>query len=169
MRSTFRMAASLVAFCALVGASSTSYAQPMGDHPAAPPESAREHGIHAHMHRHGEAKAKALHDILNVRPEQEPAFQAFVSSMKPPVDRDEHKSRDEARAPLTTPERLDRMTAHMAERQAAFQRHVEAVKQFYAVLSPDQRRAFDALTGMMMDGGRGAHEPDADADEDHPR
>lgn len=163
MRSTFRIPASLIAFCALVGASSVSCAQPMGDHPAAPAGSMHEHGMHAHMREHMEAKARALHDILNLRPDQESAFQTFVASMKPPEDRDEErKPHDEAKTPLTTPERLDRMTAHMAERQAAFQHHADAVKQFYAVLSPEQRRAFDALSGMMMGGRHGPHGPEAD-------
>ena len=60
-------------------------------------------------------------------------------------------------ANLTTPERLDRMAAmmseHMAKHQAEFQKHAEAIKAFYAVLSPEQRRAFDALPPHMFGGG----------------
>ena len=58
---------------------------------------------------------------------------------------------------LTTPERLDRMAAFMAkrtaERQAAFQRRADAVKRFYAVLGPEQKRAFDALHEHAGGGG----------------
>lgn len=63
-------------------------------------------------------------------------------------------------ASLTTPERLDRMMKRMSEdtarRQAAMSRHVEAVKQFYAALTPPQQKAFDALhQGMLEDGPMG--------------
>jgi hypothetical protein len=58
---------------------------------------------------------------------------------------------------LTTPERLDRMQAHMAENVAAFQRHAAAVKALYAALSPAQQRTFDALARLqfmhLMHGG----------------
>jgi hypothetical protein len=46
---------------------------------------------------------------------------------------------------LPTPQRLDRMQARMNERQAAFARRSDAVKRFYAQLTPAQQRAFDAL------------------------
>jgi hypothetical protein len=71
----------------------------------------------------------------------------------------EHK--DAAETPMTTPERLDHMAAMMAKRdaehQAEMQRRIDAVKRFYAVLSPEQKRAFDALhdRGGMGPGDRG--------------
>ena len=46
---------------------------------------------------------------------------------------------------LTTPQRLDRMAARMAERQQRFAQHAAAVKQFYAQLTPAQQKAFDAM------------------------
>jgi hypothetical protein len=58
----------------------------------------------------------------------------------------------EAAGALTTPQRLDRMQARMAERQARVAQHADAVKRFYAQLSPSQQRAFDALHQ-----GRGGH------------
>jgi len=101
-------------------------------------------------------RAKFLHDILNIRADQETAFQAFIADMTPPMrdhmDMAEHKDggepKDAAEAPLTTPERLDRMAAFMAKRQAAFQHRADAIKRFYAVLGPEQKRAFDALHAM---------------------
>ncbi len=101
--------------------------------------------------------AKVLHDALSIRPDQEAAFQAFIASM----GHGEHQHRmGEHRQPgetLTTPERLDRMSQRMGERQAAFQRRADATKAFYAVLSPEQRRTFDALGAMHGHGGMGGH------------
>jgi periplasmic protein CpxP/Spy len=128
----------------------------------------------ARMAARQERRAQRLHDILNIRSDQEPAFHAFLADIKP-MPRDhkdggdhkdwaEHKDSAQAApqaAPMTTPERLDRMAAMMAkrtgERQARFQQRAEAVKRFYAVLGPEQKRAFDALHAMRggMRGGRG--------------
>jgi Spy/CpxP family protein refolding chaperone len=98
----------------------------------------------AWMHEHQEARAKAMHDVLNLRPEQEAAFQAFQAAMAPPP-RGDHEHTDHAATTLTTPQRLDHMAEMMAKHDAAFRARAEAIKTFYAVLSPEQQRAFDAL------------------------
>jgi protein CpxP len=157
MKTPFRTLVSVAALGAAICVSSASFAQappPPGAMPGAmmaPSDAQHDHWADR-MHEQAEAKARALHDILNIRPDQDAAFQAMFATMMPPEgghgmgmhDDQDHMDR------MTTPERLDRMAAHMAERQAQFQRHADAVKQLYAVLGPDQRRAFDALTGMMM-------------------
>ena len=100
---------------------------------------------------------RALHDILNIRPSQEAAFQAFIASMKPLGPGERHDvDRPREMAGVTTPQRLDKMAARIAEHQARFQRHAAAVKTFYAALSPEQQKAFDALGAMhRMPGGHG--------------
>jgi hypothetical protein len=113
-------------------------------------------------HHHGErgaARMKALHDALNIRPDQEGAFQAFAASMKPAeggAKPDDMRAQRQQMATMTTPERLDAMGRMMDERtqrmRERFQRRAAAVKAFYAVLGPEQRRTFDALPGLM---GRG--------------
>lgn len=145
------------------------------DQPAPPPPGGdmHHHGDHAEWRKaHEERRARFLHDILNIHPDQETAFQAFLADMRPPMrdhkDGGDHKNwgdhKDAGAAPLTTPERLDKMAAfmskHMAERQAAFQHRADAVRRFYAVLSPEQKRAFDALhdRGGMGGHGFGHHE-----------
>jgi phytoene/squalene synthetase len=63
-------------------------------------------------------------------------------------------------ARLSTPERLDRMAARMAERAARFRAHADAVRRFYAQLSPTQQKAFDAMPMMghgMHGHGMGGH------------
>jgi hypothetical protein len=103
--------------------------------------------------------AEKLRAVLQLRPDQEPALRAFVSSMQPTPEQiqrrqAEHAQRAEA-GKLPTPERLDRMQARLAERQAAFARRADAIKRFYAQLSPSQQRAFDALP--MGHGGMHGH------------
>lgn len=110
------------------------------------------------MQRH----EQRLRDILQLRPDQEPALQALMASMKPPAGGPGAMMRPApGAAPLTTPQRLDRMQAMMAEHMAQFQQHAAAVKRFYAQLTPAQQRAFDALAPMMMRHGmHGMHRMD---------
>jgi protein CpxP len=146
-RAAVALAAATAAFCL----SSSAFAQE-----PPPPGAGMHHGAdHAEWRKaHEERRARFLHDVLNLRPDQEGALQAFLADMKPQPhergDRAEHKAGDETA--LTTPERLDHMAAAMARRtaehQAAFQRRADAIKRFYAVLSPDQKRAFDALHSL---------------------
>jgi len=166
------LAAAALALCLSSGA----LAQDAGQNAGAPAAGPRQGGDRAdwkkaHEERrqaHEARRAQVLHDVLSIRSDQEPAFQAFLADMKPQArdhkdwaDRKDGAEHKEApAAPLTTPERLDRMAAfmakHTAERQAAFQRRADAIKRFYAVLGPEQKRAFDALHALRggMHGGR---------------
>ena len=154
MNRPFRALIGLAAGAVLLTSAATAAAQ---DHRPPPPGAAGEHW-REHMKEHREAHIRALHDLLQIRPDQEAAFQAFVASMKPPEGADRHKMDGEhgEMAHMTTPQKLDRMQARMAERQAAFERRAAAVKTFYAALSPEQQRAFDAMAAMRhFDGGHG--------------
>ena len=163
MKTPFRMLVGAAALGAAVCVSSLGFAQAPPPPPGAMmdhPDAERAHWAD-HRRESAEAKARALHDILNIRPDQDAAFQAMVASMTPQDHHGmggdmghEHEDMDH----LTTPQRLDRMAAKLAERQAEFQRHADAVRAFYAVLSPDQQRAFDALTGLIMGGHPGMDE-----------
>jgi periplasmic protein CpxP/Spy len=162
MNLLLRAATSLATMAAVV---SVAYAvQAQDPTPAAPDAAHWADQRAAWMHDRQEARAKALHAILNLRPDQEAAFQAFQAAMAPPP-RDHHERMDHAAAGgMTTPQRLDRVADHLARRDAEFQRRAAAIRSFYAVLSPDQQRAFDALP-MMRGGDRGmghgrmGHEP----------
>jgi len=117
--------------------------------------------------RHAE-RLRALHNALNIRPDQETAFSAFAATMGPlgPADgprawgAPDLSGKADDMASLTTPERLDRMAQrlqdHMARERARFERRAAATKALYAVLSPDQRRTLDALPALGGHGhGRG--------------
>lgn len=109
--------------------------------------------------RMAELKAK-----LQITADQEGAWTALTSVMKPPAHMD-HQRPDRAElAKLTTPERIDKMralrTEHMAERTVAMDKREEATKGFYAALNTDQKKLFDAEHARMghHDGGhRGGH------------
>jgi hypothetical protein len=113
--------------------------------------------MHQRMEERKAAHMKALHDALNIRPDQEGAFAAFAAAMASGHDADgphgdgNGGERDDM-AGLTTPERLDRMAQRMNERfarmKAAFDRRADAAKALYAVLNPDQRRTLDALQAL---------------------
>lgn len=98
---------------------------------------------------HAERHAQHLRDALQLRPEQEPALKALLESMKPPGGMMEHMQHEHDEGEnLTTPQRLDKMLAHLDEARAHMAAHSEAVKRFYAQLSPAQQKAFDAMGPM---------------------
>jgi hypothetical protein len=161
-----------IALAAALGLSATaSFAQ------APPPPGAPAPGGERHWQRPDPAQiqqrraemaqrhAQHLRDALQLTPAQEPALQAFMASMQPPPgerergpgERGKRDDRGPNAQPLSTPERLDRMQAKMAERAQRFQAHAVAVKRFYASLTPPQQKAFDAMPPMMMGGRHGGH------------
>lgn len=96
-----------------------------------------------------ERKAKRMTELkakLKLTPAQESAWNTYTAATKPPaLDGRRHMDR-EAMAKLTTPERIDRMQAMQAERQAAMRERGEATKAFYAQLTPEQQKTFDTAT-----------------------
>jgi hypothetical protein len=121
-----------------------------------------------HMEHRRAEHLHLLHDALAIRSDQEGAWQAFAAATTPEHKAGEHHWGPEGKGgehhELTTPERLDRMQARLAERTAAFQRHAAAVKTLYAALTPTQQHTFDALSrlhggmhGGFGRGGMGGH------------
>jgi hypothetical protein len=107
-----------------------------------------------------ERHAQHLRDALQLRPDQEPALRALMAALQPPAgERERMRQEREAGARLTTPERLDRQAARMAEHAARFRQHADAIKRFYAQLTPAQQKAFDAMPMMGFHGhhGMGGH------------
>lgn len=101
-------------------------------------------------------RAQHLRDALQLTPAQEPALTAFIAALAPPAGmRDRMRAERGERAAMTTPQRLDRMKARMAERQVQFGRRADATMRFYSQLSPSQKKAFDALGPMGGHGGKG--------------
>ena len=98
--------------------------------------------------QHGEkfaermAKRQAkLHDKLALTPGQEAAWQVFTAKMQATAP-----TRSDARpaAPLTAPERAERKATFLQVAQQQAASRVQPIKEFYAVLSPEQQKIFDS-------------------------
>ena len=110
----------------------------------------------SHGAKSGERLAKrqaALHDKLGLSTMQEAAWKTYTEKLQavaPTVP---------STAPIATttaPERADRMVAFLQTAQQRAATRAQAVKEFYAVLSPEQQKIFDSQTqGHRHHSGRG--------------
>lgn len=118
------------------------------------PGAAVERGAHAHAK--GQERAARLADLLQLRPDQTPALNAYLAAMRPDRGR-MMKVRGER--PDTTPERLAAMESRLAARETEARSRIAATRTFYAQLDARQKKAFDALPPMMKPalGQRHAH------------
>src|ERR1700693_1038339 len=95
----------------------------------------------------------ALHDKLSLSPTQEAAWKTFTDRLRAtaPVRSDAAPV-----ATMTAPERADRMAAFLQTAQQQAATRAQAVKEFYAVLSPEQQKIFDSqFQGRHHHFGRG--------------
>jgi protein CpxP len=112
-----------------------------------------------------EAKREAKHlkhleelkVFLQLQAPQEAAWQAFSSVMKTPVKRPLPPNPAEVEK-MTTPERIDKMMAMKAERDAEMTKRMNATKSFYATLTPTQQKVFDTHTQKIMQKGPMGHQ-----------
>lgn len=87
----------------------------------------------------------ALKEKLKITSAQESAWTAFTGTMKPPADMGRRRMDMRAEMEkLSTPERIDKMRALRVQRNAEMDKRADATKAFYAVLSPEQQKVFDA-------------------------
>lgn len=95
---------------------------------------------------------------LKLSPAQEPDWNAFVARTQPQARPQRQGSREDW-SRLTTPQRLDKLQARKAERDAAMAHRTDAIRSFYAALDADQQKVFDAkaLSGLQRTGLRGDH------------
>jgi protein CpxP len=92
-----------------------------------------------------DAYLSALKQKLNLQPAQEAAWSQFVDAAKIGAgQRPDRQALREEMQKLKTPERLDKMQAMAQQRQAKVQARGEAIKLFYAQLTPEQQSVFDA-------------------------
>ncbi|MBK7422465.1 MAG: Spy/CpxP family protein refolding chaperone [Propionivibrio sp.] len=82
-----------------------------------------------------------FHAALKLMPEQEGAWKKLMDSE--PAMAKSRPANSEDWSKLTTPERADKMLERMKEHQAQQTEHVAALKDFYAVLTPEQKKTFD--------------------------
>ena len=104
------------------------------------------------MQRHVERRMERLKRILQITPQQEGAWTAWTTAMRPAAR--QRPNREEF-ARLSTPERIDRLRQLRAQRMAEMDRRGDATKTFYAQLTPPQQKAFDEISLRFLRGGRG--------------
>lgn len=118
---------------------------PMGDHG----------NYGERMKEHMAKRAAELHDKLKLNAAQEKAWNAYMDKVKPgelPA-RPDRAELDK----LTAPERMERRLAHMKEAEKRMEQHAAATKEFYAVLTPEQKKVFDEAFRHGPGAGRHWH------------
>ena len=99
--------------------------------------------------RLGELKKK-----LAITPAQEGAWTTWTAALKPTP----HQRPDRAEFQnLATPERIDRMRAMRAQREAEMDKRLDATKTFYTALDASQQKIFDQESARFMRGPGGEH------------
>lgn len=100
-------------------------------------------------------RSAQLKQKLQITPAQEGAWTAYVAAMQPPANMQRVDPAEFEK--LTTPERIDRMRAIRAAHHAEMDKRGEATKTFYAALTAEQKKVFDAQSSRGGRGGRGGH------------
>lgn len=118
-------------------------------------------GAHQHDGKRDPARMKEfmakrqaeLKQKLAITPAQESAWTAWTAAMQPPAMHAARPNREEM-AKLSTPERIEKMRAMRAQHQSQMDKRADATNTFYAALSADQKKVFDAETARFAGGGR---------------
>lgn len=114
---------------------------PMADPAKAQERHAGMQERHARMQERMNQRLAEVKQKLQLTPAQENAWSSYTAALKPA----QFNRPDRAElARLSTPERIDRMRAARAARMAEMDRRGEATKTFYAALTPEQKKIFDA-------------------------
>ncbi|GGZ04071.1 Spy/CpxP family protein refolding chaperone [Pseudoduganella plicata] len=98
-------------------------------------------------------RQQKLHDALKLTAAQEPAWNTYIAAINPqtPVGRADRVGFKD----LPAPERMEKMLELQKERLAKQESRLAALKTFYAVLTPEQQKTFDAATAHQ---GRHRHD-----------
>jgi len=105
--------------------------------------------MHEMMTKRHAKHLEALKASLKLKPEQEIQWTTFAASMKPHSP-EQHRMAMADMDKLTTPERIDKMTAMKTLRDTEMQKRGDATKAFYASLSDEQKKTFDQHTAKFM-------------------
>jgi protein CpxP len=82
-----------------------------------------------------------LHDKLKLSTDQEKAWQTFIAKGKEmrPHDRPDPKEM----VSLNAPQRMEKMLEYGRDREKRMETMLASLKDFYAVLTPEQQKIFD--------------------------
>lgn len=123
----------------------------------------RHHMTPVRMQEHMARRQTELKAQLKLSPAQEGAWTAYAAATQPPAGMMSQRPDRAELDKLATPERIDKMKSlraqQMASMTAAMDKRDEATKVFYATLTPEQKKTFDASTTRQHrhEGRRGDH------------
>ena len=106
-------------------------------------------GDPAKMEKMHEQHLATLHDKLKLTAQQEPAWKKFTEN-NPMADKSARPDPAEM-AKLNAPQRLEKGLEHMKTMETKMTEHLAALKEFYAVLTPEQQKTFDEQTPRFGD------------------
>jgi Spy/CpxP family protein refolding chaperone len=105
------------------------------------------------MEKMHEQHLATVHDKLKLTVQQETAWKKFAAN-KPMLDKTARPDPAEMQK-LNAPQRLEKGIEHMKAMETKMAEHLAALKEFYAVLTPEQQKIFDEQTPPFGDrGGR---------------
>ena len=103
----------------------------------------RGHGWHMDQKKMAEmrtAHLKALHNTLKLDAKQETAWNKFAASFDTmPIARPDKAEWEK----LNAPQRMEKMQEGLRKHEEHMSEQLAALKEFYAVLTPEQQKAFD--------------------------
>jgi periplasmic protein CpxP/Spy len=107
------------------------------------------------MEKMHEKHLAALHDKLKLTAQQETAWKKFAAN-KPVFDKANRPDPAEMQK-LNAPQRMEKGMENMRAMEKTMTEHLAALKEFYAVLTPEQQKIFDEQTPPFgdRDGRRG--------------
>ena len=116
-----------------------------------PPQMAEQH-MAQKQSRRAEHRAKRLQELkvfLQLQDNQEADWTTFSAALQSPMTRPSPMNPAEMEK-LTTSERIEKMMAMKAARDAQINSRMNAVKTFYAKLNPQQQKVFDTHASKAM-------------------
>ena len=93
------------------------------------------------MEKYHEQHLVKLHDKLKLSAQQEPAWKKFAA-VGPMADKSLRPDPAEMEK-LNAPQRMEKGLEHMKAMETKLSEHLAALKEFYAVLTPEQQKTFD--------------------------
>jgi len=99
----------------------------------------------AKMEQHRAERQAKLRDALKLNAQQQPAWDAFVAAQAPQKKGERAGRGDRAAwASLSAPQRMQKGIDLQKQRTARMEQRLAALNSFYAQLTPEQRKTFDA-------------------------
>ncbi len=99
---------------------------------------------------HHRDQAEHLRTMLQLKPNQEAALQAYLTATRPDHSRDSIVQMSDHKEAKTTTQRLAEMEQHLNEQAAQGRARIDATRKFYDQLEPSQKKVFDEMPMMMV-------------------